>query len=331
MSIVYLTTMGSSVRRRGERLQVFKDDAKLADLRLFELERLVVFGAVQFTAQALALLLDKGIDVAFLTSRGRLRGSLVAGQSRNVYLRLAQFERWKDDAFRLAFSRNLVVAKLTAQERLLARYERNHPDRLDANARDRIRSVLEKTASATTLDELRGFEGAGAAAYYGQFGRMLTSMDFPGRKKHPSTDPVNALLSLGYVLLTNEIAALLEARGFDPAVGFFHGIRYGRQSLSLDVVEPFRQPVIDRLTLRLLNRGQITAAEFEGGEKGLRLVPDSFRRYLLLYEEQMSAPSEGEGTPTWREQLRQQSDALREMIMDATPAMLYTWTGRRSS
>ncbi|MCP4659182.1 MAG: CRISPR-associated endonuclease Cas1, partial [bacterium] len=74
--------------------------------------------------------------------------------------------------------------------------------------------------------------------------------------------------SFGYVLLTNEIAALLEARGFDPAIGFFHGIRYGRQSLSLDMVEVFRQPVIDRLTLRLLNRGQFTPEDFEGGERG---------------------------------------------------------------
>lgn len=331
MSIVYLTTMGSSVRRRGDRLQVWKDSTKIADLRLFELERLVVFGTVQFSSQALALLLDRGIDVAFLTGRGRLRGTLVAGQSRNVFLRLAQFDRWKDEGFRLAFSRNIVNAKLTAQERMIVRYERNHPGSLTSTAEKRILSVLEKTRSATTLDELRGFEGSGAAAYYSQFGRMLTSFEFPGRKKHPSTDPVNALLSLGYVLLTNEIAALLEARGFDPAVGFFHGVRYGRQSLSLDLVEPFRQPVIDRLTLRLFNRGQATSDDFEGGEQGMRLVPDAFRRYLSSYEEQLGSPSEGPDTPTWREQLRLQAEALREMVMDGTPSTVYTWTGRRST
>lgn len=331
MSVVYLTTNGSSVRRRGDRLQVWKDDAKVADLRLFDLERLVVFGTVQFTGQALTLLLDKGVDVAFLTARGRLRGSLVSGESRNVYLRLAQFDRWKDDVFRLALTRNLVAAKLTAQERLLARYERNHPGRLEATARERIRDLLAKLGEGETLDELRGYEGAGAAAYYSQFGQMLTSIDFPGRKKHPATDPANALLSLGYVLLTNEIAALLEARGFDPAIGFFHGIRYGRKSLSLDVVEIFRQPVIDRLTLRLFNRGQVTPEDFEGGENGLRLVPDAFQRYLGLYEEQLRSASEGDETPTWREQLRQQVEALKDMVMDGEARILYTWTGRKTA
>ncbi|MGH9361530.1 MAG: CRISPR-associated endonuclease Cas1, partial [Thermoanaerobaculia bacterium] len=86
MSVVYLTSAGSSVRRRGERLEVWDGDGKTADIRLFDLERLVVVGPVQFSTQALALLLDRGIDVSFLTSHGRLRGSLVSGQSRNVYL-----------------------------------------------------------------------------------------------------------------------------------------------------------------------------------------------------------------------------------------------------
>ncbi len=72
----------------------------------------------------------------------------------------------------------------------------------------------------------------------------------------------NSSLSLGYVMLTNEIGAMLEAQGFDPCVGYLHGIRYGRKSLALDVVEPFRQPVIDRLTLRLLNKRQVSETDF---------------------------------------------------------------------
>ena len=136
-----------------------------------------------------------------------------------------------------------------------------------------------------------------AAAYYSQFGRMLTSVDFPGRKKHPSTDPANSLLSLGYVLLA-------------PAIAGHSGCR---------------------LTLRLFNRSQCTPEDFEGGERGLRLSPDAFRRYLGLYEDQLNTPSEGKETPTWREQLRHQTEALKEMALEGSPAALYTWTGRRST
>lgn len=327
MSIVYLTTPGTAVRRRGERLEVWDGDAKLADLRLFDLERLVLVGSVQLSTQAIALLLDQGIDVSFLTGHGRLRGSLVSNQSKNVYLRLAQFERWKDSAFRLAWSRQVVVAKLAAQERVLARYERNYPGSLDPEAKESLKQVRSKVPEGESLESLQGFEGTAGAIYYKQFGKMLKTVGFPGRKKHPSTDPANALLSLGYVMLGNEIASLLEARGFDPAIGFLHGIRYGRHSLALDLIEPFRQPVIDRLTLRLLNRRQVTPEDFEGGESGVRLVPEAFKRYLGLYEDHLRGESEGAGSPTWRERLRQQVDSLKEMVMAGEARPLYTWAG----
>jgi CRISP-associated protein Cas1 len=273
----------------------------------------------------------QGVDVSFLTSRGRLRGSLVSGHSRNVFLRLAQFDRWKDPEFRVSFSRHVVAAKLTAQERLIARYQRNHPDQLEAEAAGKIRQLIDKTATAESVDSLQGLEGSAAAVYYRQFGLMLKGVPFPGRKKHPSTDPANALLSLGYVLLGNEIAALLEARGFDPAVGFLHGLRYGRSSLALDVVEIFRQPVIDRLTLRLLNRRQLSPDDFEGGPAGLRLSPDALKSYLALYEEQLRSESEGKDTPTWRARLQEQADSLREMVMTGHPVPLYTWKDRISA
>jgi CRISPR-associated protein Cas1 len=317
--------MGSSVRRKGQRLQVWKGSEKISDLRLFDLERLVVVGPVDFSTQALALLLDRGIDVSFLTTRGRLRGSLVSGQSRNVYLRLAQFDRWRDADFRIAFGREVVRGKLTCQRRIMIRYERNHPGQLEPDAPDRIQELVDRLPEMTSAEELMGLEGAAASVYYRQFGRMLTTVSFPGRKRRPPPDPANALLSFGYVILTNEIAALLEAQGFDPAIGYLHGLRYGRNSLALDVIEAFRQPLIDRLTLRLLNRRQLGPDDFEGGEGGVRLLPDSLKLYLQLYEEQMRSPSEGKESPTWRQRLDGQAAALKEMVMAGTVAPLYAW------
>ena len=327
MGVVYLTTTGSVVRRKGERLELWKQKEKLADVRLFDLERLVVVGSIQLTSQAVGLLLDKGIDVVFLSGGGRLRGSLVSAESRNVFLRLAQYDRWKDEGFRLELSRAVVEAKVTSQRRLLARFERNHPGAVGEEALAELDRLLGQLATATSVDEVRGVEGAASGAYFRRFGAMLTSLGFPGRKRRPPPDPANSLLSLGYVMLGNELGSLLEARGFDPAIGFLHGVRYGRSSLALDVVEPFRQPIVDRLTLRLLNLKQLGPDDFEGGEKGLRLLPESLKRYFALYEEQLRGPSEGEDSPSWRDRLKHQVDALRDMVMGGEPAPFYQWRG----
>ncbi len=325
--VVYVTTQGAAILRRGERLEVVHEGKKLADLRLFELERLILVGNVQLTTQALALLFDRGIDVSFLTSHGRPRGSLVSGQSKNVYLRLAQFERWRDGPFRLELARRLVRSKLLGQCRLLLRQARNYPGEIDGSIAERIRGLAGDLDQRETVEEVRGVEGAGSALYFRAFGSVLRSMPFPGRNRHPATDPVNALLSLGYVLLTNEIAGMLEVRGFDPFIGFFHGIRYGRQSLPLDLVEPFRPALIDRLTIRLFNLKQFTAEDFEGGEQGLRLQPDGFKRYLGVYEEALSEPSEGQGSPAWRQVAGELVDRLKMMVMQGSPGEVYTWPG----
>ncbi len=121
----------------------------------------------------------------------------------------------------------------------------------------------------------------------------------------------NALLNLGYVLLGNEIASRLEAAGFDPRIGYFHGLRYGRSSLALDLLEPHGAPVIDRLTLSVLSRRMFSSDDFEdrGGDLGVRLAPAALRRYLTLYEANLGEPPPTGAAP--RARIQQQVDRLR--------------------
>lgn len=137
---------------------------------------------------------------------------------------------------------------------------------------------------------------------------------FERRSKHPAHNAVNALLNLGYTLLTGEIASSLELAGFDPRVGFFHGVRCGRSSLALDVIEPFRAEVIDRFTLSILNRRMLTMDDFDDKhELGIRLEPEALRRYLALYEHAMGeALPEGESP---RARIRASVGALRKAVM----------------
>ena len=85
---------------------------------------------------------------------------------------------------------------------------------------------------------------------------------FNGRNRRPPKDPVNAMLSFVYTLLTNEVAAALETVGLDPYVGFLHTLRPGRVSLALDVMEALRAYLGVRLVLSLINRRQININDF---------------------------------------------------------------------
>ncbi|MBK9265639.1 MAG: CRISPR-associated endonuclease Cas1 [Polyangiaceae bacterium] len=165
------------------------------------------------------------------------------------------------------------------------------------------------------MDALRGVEGAAAARYFQAFDVMVQPpFRFERRSKHPAHNSVNALLNLGYTLLTGEIAGKLEHAGFDPRVGYYHGVRCGRSSLALDVIEPHRADVIDRLTLSILNRRMLGVDDFEDKrEHGIRLAPDALRRYLSLYEHAMGEASAEGNSP--RARIRQSVEALRRAVM----------------
>jgi len=123
-----------------------------------------------------------------------------------------------------------------------------------------LESSRERAARQTAIESLLGVEGDAARIYFGMFGTMLRSdLTFAGRSRRPPRDPVNALLSFGYTLLTTELTGALAAQGLDPFVGVLHDLDYGRPSLALDLLEEFRQPIIDRLVLSVVNRGVLKA------------------------------------------------------------------------
>lgn len=122
---------------------------------------------------------------------------------------------------------------------------------------------------------------------------------------------MNALLSLGYSLLTHEMFGAVAARGLDPYLGFYHDVRYGRPALALDLVEEFRAPVVDRTVLSLVNRRVFGPEDFEEGEEGgVFLTKEAFRRFLAAYEERLSGPGPANLEGGWRAAFREQVGRL---------------------
>ena len=146
-------------------------------------------------------------------------------------------------------------------------------------------------------------------------------LGFQGRQRRPPRDPVNSLLSFGYVLVTNELQSLLDGIGFDPYIGFYHQLDYGRPSLALDLLEELRPALVDRLTVKLLNRQELRKDDFvPGPEGGLYLGREGKRKYFQHYERELNAPVEVDGmTLTFRDIFRRQADRLAAALTRDEP------------
>lgn len=315
---LYVTTFGARIHRQDGKVAVSVDKVIAGKWAPEEVDRALVFGSAQVTTQALALLLSHGVDVAFFSPSGEYRGHVSGPTSGSVLLRLAQHRRLHEEPFRLALAKSLVAEKIAAARELLLRQARNHPAKQPKLSETvaRLGAALGRVEEAANADSLRGIEGAAAADYFGAWDNLVRApFRFERRTRHPARNPVNALLNLGYTLLGNEIGGRLGAAGFDPRIGFFHGIRYGRSSLALDLLEAHRVDVVDRLTLALLNRRVFGEVDFidRGGSSGVRLTPAALRRYIGAYEQHLGEQFSASTTP--RRRLDDQVNALRRAVL----------------
>jgi CRISPR-associated protein Cas1 len=291
MTTLYIKEQGAQLRRTGERLVVTREKEVLQDIPILHVDQVVVMGNVQLTTPAVALLLQRDVDVVFLSSRGKYRGRLVTTGSRFAELRHAQLRMLSDEQMALTTAKAVVEGKLNNQATLLRQLNGKTSALQQAAAGiDRAREQARRTIN---LDSLRGYEGTAGATYFGAL-RMLIPQewDFVKRVYHPPPDPVNALLSLGYTLLLKDMTAAVELVGLDPYLGFFHALDYGRPSLTLDLIEPFR-PMVDALVVDLVLHGRIQRQQFtlstEDDKPQATLSEAGLNVYLRAYEAALEA------------------------------------------
>ncbi|RJQ63777.1 MAG: CRISPR-associated endonuclease Cas1 [Desulfobacteraceae bacterium] len=281
MHTIYLTDNGLQLKKRSGRILVKQDGKVLEEIPVLDLKRVLIFGNNQLSTQLMRYLASQGVEVAFLSSSGRFKFRLVPQTSKNIHLRMAQHDHYRDTAFRIRFGKAVVEAKLRNQRGLLVRYRRNRPE-IDLGKNLQIlKRAFENVREKNSVEEVMGVEGYASKSYFEAYGRLLLGgFEFSKREYHPPPDPINALLSFGYTLLLNELNSLLEGCGFDIFLGFLHSIRYGRASLATDMIEELRSPVIDRLVLYLVNTGTIRPCQFSRKDRKLQMNDEARKTFL---------------------------------------------------
>lgn len=325
MTFLYLTEQGAVLKKTGRRLIVEKDDTKLLDMPAAKVEGVMVFGNVQFTTQAVRLMLKQGVEMALFTRRGRLLGQITDPATKNIDLRKAQFGRYSEAGFVLELARVLVSAKLANCLEFVRQFGHNHPEtQLDSEA-DHLERLRPRIAKAAGLPDLLGLEGSGARVYFQAFAKMVRhTFSFVGRRRRPATDPVNALLSLGYTMVYNEIASLLDGMGFDPYLGYYHQPRHGHATLASDLLEEFRTPLVDRFTLKIVNNRMFQEEDFYLHEPsgGVYLKDAARNRYFASYEQFIEQPTACAGDQrelTFRQLFRRQAERLKRTVVGGFP------------
>jgi len=285
---VYVIGQGHTVRKRGERLEIWSYEAgKVSEARIREVSQVCLYGGVEITTPAMVELMQRNVPVLHFSHGGWFLGICQGMSHKNVLLRIKQFSWAGDEEKSLSIARKIVSGKIENSRIRLRRYDPDVPEQM----LESLAAFAKDAENASSRQSLLGIEGAAAAAYFSRFGSMLKVGDknifFEGRNKRPPRDPVNSVLSYLYGILAKELFTTVQAAGFEPYLGFYHQPRYGRPALALDMMEEFRPVIADATAFMLFNKKELTDKDFIKTGIGISLTPEAKKKVVAGYEQKM--------------------------------------------
>jgi CRISPR-associated protein Cas1 len=290
----YLNTHGLHVGKSGDVLQVRDKTALKQEIRIGEICQLNLMGNIQVSTQAIHSLCQAGIPICYFSQSGWFYGITTGMNVKNVYLRKTQYRLADEDWCVLSVAKQLVAGKIRNQRTML---QRNHIEPKPLTLQQ-MKQMAERAEEAISIEELLGIEGNAARLYFGDFSGMIKGdeepdasrqfkFDFSHRNRRPPRDAVNAMLSYTYSILAKDCTIACYAVGFDPMIGFYHQPRFGRPSLALDLMEPFRPLIGESVVLSAINNRMVQPKDFIAAGASISMTENGRKGLLHAYERRM--------------------------------------------
>lgn len=289
LNTLFVTSEDIYLSLDGENVVANRNGETVARYPLHTLQSIVSFSYSGASPALMGACAKRDVALAFCTPRGRFLARVSGPAQGNVLLRRMQYRTADDPAQSCRIARNMIFGKVYNARRSIERTRRDHALRIDgerfAAVSAQLQGLLPQIAAETSLESLRGLEGAGAAAYFSVLDDMILqgkeTFYFRERSRRPPLDAFNAALSFAYSLLTHDCASALESVGLDAYVGYLHRDRPGRESLALDLMEELRPCFADRFVLTLVNDRVLRGSDILVQESGAVRLTDAGRKAFL--------------------------------------------------
>ena len=289
LNTLFVTSEDIYLTLDGENVVANREKVVAARYPLHTLSAIITFSYSGASPALMGACAQRGISLSFCSPRGKFLARVTGESNGNVLLRRTQYRIADDPVQSCVLARNMIFGKIHNARWSIQRTRRDHSLRVDdarlGEVSEQLKDVLPQVLCQEDLDSLRGLEGAAATAYFGVFDQLILGnkavFHFTTRSRRPPLDPVNALLSFAYSLLSHDCASALESAGLDSYVGFLHRDRPGRSSLALDLMEELRPCIADRFVLSCINNRIFQKSDFDYRENGAVFLNEKGRRTFL--------------------------------------------------
>lgn len=261
--VIAITGYGVKIGASGNRFVIKSKDGENKIVADDVGEILMHGSALNITTSAIMLAVKYRIPIFFTTRYGKPYSMITSIISSGTVLSRREQYKAINDGRALELARAFVYGKIKNQEYLL-RVRANDLLKSDKDLSIRVREYAHSIKAMLSkidvdnIDALREIEARSAKEYWHGFAILIPSeLGFKAREHRGAKDPVNSLLNYGYGVLLSRIINSIILAGLDPYAGFLHVDRSGRPSLALDLIEEFRQPIVDHTVLKMIRLREI--------------------------------------------------------------------------
>jgi CRISPR-associated protein Cas1 len=273
------------LERHNDTVRLVTDDGEKKYLPIENAEALFLHGQIDYNTRLMSFLNDRGVAAHVFGWKDYYAGSVMPerGQTSGQTL-VEQVRSYDDSAARLSIARAFVAGSIHNMRANVSYYHnRGHDFESEI---DELAVIRDGLNGAAGVSELMGMEAGARRTYYSTFDAILPDgFVFGGRKYNPPSNEVNSLISFGNALVYANCVSAIRATALDPAVSFLHEPGDRRYSLALDIAEPFKPVLADRVIFRLLNRGQLTPDSFEDELNSCLLTEAGRKTFSKAFEE----------------------------------------------
>lgn len=281
-SRTYWLTEPCRIRRENDSVRVERADGSPVRIPVTDIRDLIAFDHIDINTSAVSLLSRHGISVHILDHYGNYVGALTPAEdmsSAEVIRR--QVTLTADPGVRLAVARSLVAATAS-----------NVRWGLDTNLLDGpLSRVGEQLAGCADTGQVMGIEGNFRRTAWEVLDTLLPPwLRLAGRSRRPPANAGNAFISYANAITYSRVLTALRCTPLHPAIGFLHAnTDRRRNTLALDIAEPFKPLLAERLLKRAAAQKTLTDADFESGVGQASLSAQGRKKVAELIRAELAA------------------------------------------
>ena len=323
LNTLYVTSGNKYLSLDGENVVVLEEQKEIGRIPLHNLQAIITFGYTGASPALMGVCAQRNIDLSFMSGNGRFLARVTGEVKGNVTLRKQQYQL-SENKLGLEISKELIKCKMKNQKATLTTLNKNKQLKRVFNYRSKIDEIIKQIDELSLNGDnekqrikIMGLEGKASNEYWmGVKYFIPKEIEFRNRTKQP-TDLLNSMLNYGYAILASEITKSILVNGLDPYCGFLHFDMDRRTSLTFDLIEPFRQQIVDKTVISLINRKQITNDDLDKRNNTIKLEA---RKLIVskILGKIFSTITYNDETVSYADLIRKQSKNLVDTLLNGT-------------